>query len=745
MGKKYFKKIILNMTSVPTEPTKMNTEEVVADNKTEQLYTFNADIQQLMGLIINTFYSNKEIFIRELISNASDALDKIRYKSIIDDDCWGKELEPAFKIQIIPDKSNNQLIIQDTGLGMTKKEMVNNLGTIARSGTKAFMEALSSGADISMIGQFGVGFYSAFLVAEKVTVISKSMEDEQQWRWESDAGGTFTIVEDEGETINRGTKIILSLKSDNLEFSEEKKIKDLIKKHSEFISFPIELHCEKTTEKEISDDEDEEEDKKDEEKKEGEEEKKEGDESEIKEEKEVKEKKKKTVKEVSHEFEQVNKNKPIWMRKPEDITKEEYSAFYKSLSNDWEDHLAVKQFSVEGQLEFKALLFIPKRAPFDLFEQKKKKNNIKLYVRRVFIMDDCEELIPEYLSFVKGVVDSEDLPLNISREYLQKTNILKTIKKSITKKCLEMISEVAENNEDWKKFYEQFSKNLKLGIHEDQTNRDKLSSFLRYHTSKSGDDQISLKEYVSRMKEGQKDIFFITGETKEQVQASPFIEGLKKKGLEVLYLIDPIDEYVIQQLKDFEDHKLKNCSKEGLDLDEDEDTKKKLEEQKASFEGLCTLMKEVLGDKCEKVLVGNRMLESPCVLVTSEWGWSANMERIMKAQALRDSSMSSYMVSKKTLELNPEHSIVVELKKRADADKGDRTVKDLIWLLYETSLLTSGFALDEPTGFGNRIHRMIKFALTIQEDEKVEEEAMPELVTEEVEGDAANTRMEDID
>merc|ERR1712113_1289315 len=480
--------------------------------------------------------------------------------------------------------------------------------------------------------------------------------------------------------VKRGTKVICYLKEDQSEFLEERRLKDLVKKHSEFIGFPIELYVEKSKEKEVTDSDEDEEEKKEEEK--------EGDEPKIE---EVDEKKEK---EVSHEWEQLNKNKPLWMRKSEDVTNEEYSSFYKSLSNDWEDHLAVKHFSVEGQLEFRALLFVPRRAPFDLFESKKKRNNIKLYVRRVFIMDDRDELMPEWLSFIKGVVDSEDLPLNISREYLQKTNILKTIKKSITKKCLELIAEVAENSEDWKKFYEQFSKNLKLGIHEDQTNREKLANFLRYHTSKSGEDMISLKEYVARMKEGQKDIYFITGESLAAVTASPFIEGLKKKGYEVLYLIDPIDEYVIQQLKDFEEKKLKNCSKEGLDLEDDEDAKKKLEEQKAAFEGLCTLIKEVLGDKVEKVLVGTRMLESPCILVTSEWGWSANMERIMKAQALRDSSMSSYMVSKKTLEINPEHSIVVELKKRADADKSDRTVKDLIWLLYETSLLTSGFSLD---------------------------------------------------
>ncbi|TNM95097.1 hypothetical protein fugu_017856 [Takifugu bimaculatus] len=631
-----------------------------------ETFAFQAEIAQLMSLIINTFYSNKEIFLRELISNSSDALDKIRYESLTDPSKLdsGKDL----KIEVKPNKEDRTLTLIDTGIGMTKADLINNLGTIAKSGTKAFMEALQAGADISMIGQFGVGFYSAYLVAEKVTVITKHNDDEQ-YAWESSAGGSFT-----SEPIGRGTKVILHLKEDQIEYLEERRVKEIVKKHSQFIGYPITLFVEKERDKEVSDDEAEEEEKekdKDEEEKDDKPEIEDvGSDEEQDQDKSGDKKKKKKIKEKYIDQEELNKTKPLWTRNPDDISNEEYGEFYKSLTNDWEDHLAVKHFSVEGQLEFRALLFVPRRAPFDLFENKKKKNNIKLYVRRVFIMDNCEELIPEYLS-----------------EYSS------------------------------------------LGIHEDSQNRKKLSELLRYYTSASGDEMVSLKDYVTRMKDSQKHIYYITG-------------------LEVIYMIEPIDEYCVQQLKEFEGKNLVSVTKEGLELPEDEEEKKKQEEKKAQFENLCKIMKDILEKKVEKVTVSNRLVSSPCCIVTSTYGWTANMERIMKAQALRDNSTMGYMAAKKHLEINPDHPIMETLRQKAEADKNDKSVKDLVILLFETALLSSGFTLDDPQTHSNRIYRMIKLGLGIDEDEVTPEEstAAPTEDMPPLEGDDDDTsRMEEVD
>ncbi|VDC04623.1 unnamed protein product [Peniophora sp. CBMAI 1063] len=558
------------------------------------------------------------------------------------------------------------LSIFDTGLGMTTADMVNNLGTNAKSFTKGFMEALSSSADISTIGQFCVGLHSAYLVAEHVQFISNHNGHERHI-WEAAAGGTFTITPDTANPpIGRGTEVRLYLKEDQLEYLEDKRIKDIVKKHSEFISYPIQLVVTQEVEKEVEDeDEDEEEEAK------------------------IEEADKDEVEHEEGEDAQPLQHQPRRVRRLLQVAHQRLG-----------DHLAVKHISVEGQLEFRAILYVPKRAPFDLFEQKRR-DNIKLYVRR-FMMDDCEKIIPEYLNFVKGIVDSEDLPLNISRETLQQNKIPKVIRKHVVKKCMDLFSEIAEDKDNFQKFWEAFGNNIKLGIHEDAQNRSKLAEFLRFHSTKSGDELTSLKDYITRMPEVQKNINYLTGESLAAV----------------ILLVDSIDEYAVTQLKEFEGKTLASVSKEGLELEETEEEKKAREEEAKLFEDLCKIIKEALGEKVEKAVVSNRIADSPCVLVTGRFGWSSNMERIMKAQALRDSSMSSYMASKKTLELNPMHPIIEELRKKVGEDKADKPVRDLTYLLYETALLTSGFTLEESTSFAKRIYRMVSLGLDVDEDEE---------------------------
>jgi len=659
------------------------------------IFYYQTEINQLLSLIVNTFYRKKEIFLRELISNASDALDKVRYVSISEPSILNDE--PDFFIHIIPSKANNSLTVADSGIGMSKMDLINNIGTIARSGTKRFIEALQQGTDLSLIGQFGVGFYASYLVSVKIIIYTKATYD-HYYAWESLTGGSYSITRIGAiKNFGRGTRVCIFLKDDQLEFLEERRIREIVKKHSEFISYPIALEIEKIVEKDIIE---------------------QNEKNDHNTSTETKNKTQpKRIKEVKKELEILNKQKPIWMKRIQDITEEEYISFYKTITNDWEEYLSKKHFVVEGQVDFKAILFIPKRAPFDLFDARKKSNNIKLYVRRVYIMDNCQELLPDYLNFIKGIVDSEDLPLNISREALQQNKILKVIKKNLIKKVIEMLFELSCDNEDYSKFYEAFSKNLKLGVHEDSQNRSKFAELLRFRSSKCPDESVSFKEYISRCNSKQKNIYYIIGESISTIRKSPFIEKLISKNIEVLFMIDPMDEYCMQQLKEFEGYKLVCVTKEGFHLEEfDEHEKKNFEKLIEEYADLCAVVKEIIGDKVEKVILSERIEKSPACLVTGEYGWTANMERIMKAQALRDSSMSSYMESKKTLELNPYNTIIRELNRRIQLDRTDKLIRDLSHLIFDITNIVSGFSIESPTNFSERISRILELGLNISNE-----------------------------
>ncbi|XP_010539097.1 PREDICTED: endoplasmin homolog [Tarenaya hassleriana] len=708
-------------------------------------FEFQAEVSRLMDIIINSLYSNKDIFLRELISNASDALDKIRFLSLTDKDVLGEGDNAKLEIQIKLDKEKKILSIRDRGIGMTKEDLIKNLGTIAKSGTSAFVEKMQKSGDLNLIGQFGVGFYSAYLVADYIEVISKH-NDDKQYVWESKADGKFAVSEDTwNEPLGRGTEIKLHLRDEAQEYLEEGKLKDLVKKYSEFINFPIYLWASKEVETEVPVEEDESSDE-DNEISSSEEEKEEDAEKDEDEESEKKPKTKK-VKETTYEWELLNDVKAIWLRNPKEVTEEEYTKFYHSLAKDFSEEkpMAWSHFNAEGDVEFKAVLFVPPKAPHDLYESyyNSNKANLKLYVRRVFISDEFDELLPKYLSFLKGLVDSDTLPLNVSREMLQQHSSLKTIKKKLIRKALDMIRKLAEEDPDeahdeekkddveksgennekkgqYTKFWNEFGKSIKLGIIEDASNRNRLAKLLRFETTKSDGKLTSLDQYIKRMKKGQKDIFYITGTSKEQLEKSPFLERLKKKGFEVIFFTDPVDEYLMQYLMDYEDKKFQNVSKEGLKLGKDGKDK----ELKESFKELTKWWKESLAtENVDDVKISNRLADTPCVVVTSKYGWSANMERIMQSQTLSDASKQAYMRGKRVLEINPRHPIIKELKERVASDPEEESAKETAKLMYQTALLESGFILQDPKDFASRIYNSVKTSLNISPDAVPEEEA----------------------
>ncbi|KAJ8554497.1 hypothetical protein K7X08_025175 [Anisodus acutangulus] len=664
-------------------------------------YEYQAEVSRLMDLIVNSLYSNKEVFLRELISNASDALDKLRFLGVTEPELLKDAVDLDIRIQT--DKDNGIITIMDSGIGMTHQELVDCLGTIAQSGTAKFLKALKdskdAGADSNLIGQFGVGFYSAFLVSERVEVSTKSPKSDKQYVWVGEANAsTYTIREetDPAKQLPRGTRLTLYLKRDDKGFAHPEKIEKLVKNYSQFVSFPIYTWQEKGYTKEVEVDEDPAEAKK-----EGED--------------ETAEKKKKTKKVVEKywDWELTNETQPIWLRSPKEVSKEEYNEFYRKTFNEYLDPLASSHFTTEGEVEFRSVLFVPPVSPTgkdDIVNPKTK--NIRLYVKRVFISDDFDgELFPRYLSFIKGVVDSNDLPLNVSREILQESRIVRIMRKRLVRKAFEMIQGIAlsENRDDYETFWENFGKHLKLGCIEDRENHKRLAPLLRFFSSQSENEMISLDEYVENMKPDQKDIYYIASDSVTSAKNTPFLEKLLEKDLEVLFLVDPIDEVAIQNVKLYKEKNFIDISKEDLDLgDKNEDKEKEIKQE---FGQTCDWIKKRLGDKVASVQISNRLSSSPCVLVSGKFGWSANMERLMKAQTVGDTSSLEFMRSRRVFEINPEHPIIRTLTEACRSTPDDEEALRAIDLLYDAALVSSGFTPENPAQLGGKIYEMMNFAL----------------------------------
>ena len=734
------------METVEESNTISNEKESPTNTSCE--INFDADISQLMNLIINSFYSKKEIFLRELLSNASDALEKIRHESLTDNEVLSAEQE--LKIRVWVDEESKNLVIADTGIGMTRYDLIHHLGTIAKSGTKTFLENMGN-KDTEQIGQFGVGFYSSYLVADSVKLYTKHNND-VEYIWESTSDKTYTLSINDTPKLTRGTEIHLSLKEDQKEYETINTIKETIKRYTEFINYPIEVLETKEIEVEEPIEEEVEEVKETSSVDIDDGDLATTDEPQIKELDEHDEEnedeasstpKTRKVKQIVKEWKVLNEQKPLWCRKPDDITPDEYNTFYKKVMSDHSDPLTYKHFHTEGQLELNCLLYIPERPQFNMFESKETKNNIKLYVKKVFIMDNCEDLVPEWLRFMKGIVDSTDIPLNVSREILQQNKVIKQIKNTIVKKSIELLIELSEDEDKYNKFYDNYSKMIKLAVHEDTKNRDKLIELLRFNSSNNMDNYITLKSYVENMKEDQSSIYYITGQSKDAMSKSPFIEKIRANGYDVLYFTDAIDEYMIQNVKEYNEKKLVDVSKEGIKFDEEELTKKKDENKE-----LVKFIKENLGDKVTEVRVSDRLKSTPCVLVTAEFGWTANMERIMKAQALRNSQMDQFMGARKIMEINPDHNIMKTLREKISDDGAKKQCTDITQLLYDNAILNSGFTLEKPSEYANKVNKMIEIGFCNVDDEDENDELVGDVSSEELAEDVSesnDTKMEEVD